>query len=360
MKSWRTVLISIVAITSVVGCVSQNGNISNLTPTESPTNYRKEKTPSATPGGVSGKESIIQTPELLGNQSDDSPNGTLLFVSHEGSEVYAMSPAGDIIHLIHNNREYRGTALSNDAKRAAYWFDGFMYTLDLTTSESVQINEERIGSFQGSHMLWSKDDQKIAFDCIPPDRRNAEICVMDLAKKEYQVITDVRQYGAKPNDMVDLGSWSHSSKQISYVLQLFPLEGRSTNVIQIVDVDTGRTRTILDARKQKEYSRLVYPKISPGGRAMLFQSDIQGAPWVHHIDLMGGYIHQIETSYSVNKYGLSNPVWSPDGKFFFASAVKESSGGRIESTPVLLSLDGSILNELSLVNGRIVQWVTGE
>lgn len=278
--------------------------------------------------------------------------GSILFWDIDAGEFYLVNPDGTNMRSVLTNREYLGMSLSLHGDKLAYWFNGFIFIQLVQSGETRQINQEPIGSYQSGQIAWSPDGQNIAFDCILADLEHSDLCVMNLDTGEYEALTDFHQEAVNG---ISLGSWSTDGKWIAFVHEHFPQEGFAEGVLQIIEVSNGKIRSLYDEREFPEISYVAHPAISPDGKTILFQANINDVPEIFFLDISSGEVAQVTEA--SNQYGISWPVWNPSGQSFFASTAFKDEDGEFQLRPTLFSLNGEVIWESSNMNGWIVAWV---
>ena len=111
---------------------------------------------------------------------------------------------------------------------------------------------------------------------------------------------------------------SPDGRQAAFSLKRYDLgKGESWSEIWIVRLDGAGSESA--GPRQLTFGRHndTTPKFSPDGKSLAFVSDRSGSSQVHLLPLAGGESRQL-TSFGP---GVSEPVWSPDGRFLAAAAT---------------------------------------
>jgi Tol biopolymer transport system component len=248
-------------------------------------------------------------------------------------------------------------ALSPDGARVAYFINGFYFVKDLQMAATSQLNQEFIGGIPYG-MGWSPDGKQIGFDCVPPNAHISEICALDVAKKSFQVLTQLSQTvppDESPfNGGAKFGSWGQDGFHIVYTVNFYPAAGgRSKGNIKILDIRTGKVDTIFNEGEQSSISGIGAPALSPDGKTVLFQGDVGQLTEIFQINTDGSGLRQVTLGNHTSD--ITYPVWSPAGNAFFAFTASDIDPNKI-GVPILFSLNGDILLQLDVGSGRVRSW----
>ncbi len=129
---------------------------------------------------------------------------------------------------------------------------------------------------------------------------------------------------------------------------------RPSNSIKIIHSRSGQPDTVLEETGTNlSFSR--DPVLSPDGKTILFSAALvedgrYGNGAIYQVNIDGSDLHQVA---AMDGYNLTHPVWSPNGRSFYATAVSDNSAFR----PVRFNLKGKRLAGFMFQNRRVlISW----
>ena len=295
---------------------------------------------------------VLSATKLPGIDSQDK------ILIQQQSNIFVVNPDGTDCNLITSHNDIFNAALSNDKTRVAYFVDGYYYIKNINSGETSQLNQEWIGGIPFG-MGWSADDKKIGFDCAPGTSTTSEICTIDTADKQFQVLTHSEQMAAPNQNVVgggaQFGSWSRDGSHILFAIRFTPLAGgHGQGIIQMLNLNTGAVSTIFDGRGQQTIANVAAPVLSPDGKTILFQGTVGKLTEIFRINTDGSNLKQV--TQAGHTFDITYPVWSPNGDAFFAFTAMDGDP-TITGVPTLFSLGGQIIMHLDIGFGRVRSWI---
>lgn len=224
--------------------------------------------------------------------------------------------------------------LSSDAQKVVYEFQSEIHVLDLLT------NQDTLLYAPGLFPHWSPDTQQIGFECN--EKADWRVCVMNADG------TNLRKYGEwSEHQRVTFNDWSSDGNKIVFTLHTSPPGGgRARGTIQLLDLMTGEITTLVDETTLANLAWIANPALSPDNTQLLFSAKQDEIYSIFSLNLQTREIQLMENE----TYNLTNPLWSPDGQFFFAHA----------ETPLLFTIAGEILYTLDISGGLVTSWVSSK
>ena len=239
--------------------------------------------------------------------------------------------------------------LSPDGSQMAFKSRSMLYVYGIDTGELRAVDEDALYLPYDTPVEWSPDGKAIGLACTS-QWETSEICVFDLGTRQIHVLTDSRRYG---NDAMSFwGSWSKGGEEILFQLSTHPDEsGETEDSLRILDVSTGRVRTVIDeSRLNLGLFRDI--ALSPDGRTILFTAhplDDAYRSAIFRINTDGTGLRQLTEMGALIYYG---PVWSPDGRSFYVGASDLEN-----HHPEHFDLNGHRLMGLLFQDGRsMISW----
>ncbi len=326
MRKWLlslfTVLSSLLFACSRATPISP-GELLQLTPTLQPIFPTPTYPPTLQP-------ILTNTPEETSPiQITKVPRGKLV-VSTTDDGLFMVNPDGSDQKLLIPAPVGLGT-LSPGLNKIAYEIRGEIHVLDIQTSEDLVIFSP------GFYPHWSPDGSRIGFNCNMDFL--AKICVINADR------TDLRIFGENnENQRLNFDNWSQDGNIITFTSYSFPPSGgRGIGTIQILNLNTNEISSVLDETMLDKIQAIGNSSLSFDNSQIYFLGTQNEIFSVFSINLQTQDIQLIENE----NYDLSNPVWSPDGQFFFVHG----------ETPLLFTSTGEFLYGLDIPGGLVTSWV---
>lgn len=290
---------------------------------------------------------------------DLEPESKLLIISYYPTLLTISSIDGkqhkSLISEIPMNPSTIAT-LSPDGEKIAYISDGYLYIQDISTAKITQVNPERIRNFPIG-MGWDPNEKRIAFSCQSKESKVFEICAIDIPSGRNHILTDSHSFHLHPNttDGAIFGNWSADGTKIVFTLGISPeIGGFTMHIIQILDVATGKVKTVLDEGMVSDISGISDPAISPDGLTILFSGKAGSYYSIFRISIDGSHYERITPA--TFQFDITHPVWNPNGTSFVTYAQSQN-GPSGQGVPTFFSLSGKKIGQLDFVsNGYVLSW----
>ena len=295
-----------------------------------------------------------KTQEITDQKLSYASNDRILIFDRP-RRIYITNPEGINPVELTLDKDIYSLALSPDARRLAYSMEHFLFIMDIDTGAVRKVLQEPIGF--SSHMGWSPDGQKLAFDCNLETSVISELCLVDVSSGKLEMLTDTAELVSEVPIGANFGSWSNDGASIVFTFLYFPPTRFGTadglGFLCILDVATRQVRKIfIDSEMVIRGGGPVV--FSPDGRFLFFSGELEGISRIFRIDVDGGNLHQVSPS-SVD-YNLFGAVFSPDYDAFYSNAPDQTLPNG-EDVPTLFSLDGEVILQLRNITGVVVAWI---
>ena len=296
-----------------------------------------------------------EAPEEIQSVAEHSAEKDQLLLSGVGG-VYLTNSKGENPFSILSEEVI--AALSPDGKRVAYFLDGFVYVLDLSSGQAHRIHSEELGNLPPSGMAWSPDQKKIGFDCIAPNKKALDICILEMdttnESAKLKILTDSEQFGAAGMDGTEFGAWNQDGTKIVYMMRILPpTDGHASGTLQIIDINSGAIQTIFDEKDNQEISRISGAAWGPNDQWLVFGGKVGETYAIFRIDMDGQDLSRITSAEYA--FDISNPLWPPEGDTFFAFAQDQNTSS-VRGVPTLFSPQGTIIDQLDF-EGMAISWI---
>lgn len=240
--------------------------------------------------------------------------------------------------------------LSPDGSRLAFVHNGLLYTYTLLSGDINPLKSSAFNSYYTHRIQWSPDGKQIGFICSLKFN-SAEICIFDIARQQLHILT---RYLDQPNYQVPyFGSWGPDNNTIVYTLETNPdANGGKITSLKIIHTRELVIDSILDGNLANlQINR--DPVLGPDGKTILFSAmdtlPGSGGNAIYQINAAGSGLRRVISFEGVS---LGNPVWSPDGRSFYAGS---NVSGHYK--PLRYNLKGQLLPGLVFQNQRyLLAW----
>lgn len=260
--------------------------------------------------------------------NSDIPSGIISLITTDG--IYIMSPDG-AVGVKRYPLSSRFGSLSPDGNQLVFQDGGAIKIYDIMTGRISNIVKEG-----GDAPHWAPDGKQIAYSCENIDA----ICVVDTNGSL------LHQF-AYSTERKKVGGWSHDSTKIIYTEFVTPpMGGRGKGRFHIFDITMGKIVQTIDEENLGGVQWIARPSFSPDDELILFHGKKDNLYQIFSLNLNNDEL-RIVTHENNNTL---NPVFSPDGMYFFAIT------GDTEA-PSLFTIEGRILLRLD-INGVVTSWVT--
>ena len=253
--------------------------------------------------------------------------------------------------------------LSPNASKIAFTQRSFLYIYDLRSNQLTQLNSEPLYPSGSTSIQWSPDGSQIGLPCSLVYGDPIEVCAWDIASGELQVLIDLQSYGNY--DYLSFGGWSEDARAAaqSIAFTIFYPEdydtGLGRQLILRLDPDDGDVSKVLDSQA---VGLNVNDKIalSPDGKMILFTANTlpeqeEKGFWfsLYQINSDGTGLRRLV---ELDDWSLFQPVWSPDGRSFYVTALANHS-----MIPRRYDLSGRLLGiPLSQFGRMMLSWRSAE
>lgn len=253
----------------------------------------------------------------------------------DGGQPLSPANAGVfVVNLEDGSRQVLGPgtwpSLSPNGAQAAYsWSDG-LHIVDLDSGENQLLPGTTDYDY---NPRWSPDGLQIAFMRI--DDRN--LYLVNADGSSMQRVTAGPEYEL-------LVGWLPEGQTLAYV---FP--GPEGLQLRFLDLTTGVQHDgfVIDAKGANA-------AISPDGQMMAFIERVPGGmEYSLYLSRLDGSDRRLITQ--PENWGISNPVWSPDGAWLIVS-VSYANLLKPEVTPALINLDTCEVIPLEGIEGYVQGW----
>ncbi len=270
--------------------------------------------------------------------------------SSSSSRVYSMNPDGsELIQLTLDDEvvfSFAVSPINNDIAILSYSPSGFQgITILDTTGGRVNISDEGTTEF-----VWSSNGDQLAFVCGTNNMR--DICRINSDGTESVNLTNSPDWDDSDPQ------WSPDGNRIAYVSQYIPpnsvvyKDSYGTQLL-MMDSDGANAQLFINLPQTVYYGNINMkvnshsPDWAPDGQHIVFISNLRGENQIYVIDALNPntnpYINLTEQSNYRMDY-LSQPFWSPDGKYILFSAYAINPG---RDSIYVVSADGSTLTKVT-------------
>jgi len=277
--------------------------------------------------------------QLIENPAPQPENlmGRLIAYGRIQDDGQPLSPANAgvfVVNLEDGSRQVLGPgtwpSLSPDGARAAYsWSDG-LHIVNLDSGENRLLP----GTIDFDYNpRWSPDGLQLAF--VRTDDLN--LYIVNADGSSMQRVTAGPEYEL-------LVGWLPEGQTLAYV---FP--GPEGLQLRFLDLTTGVQHDgfVIDAKGANA-------AISPDGQMMAFIERVPGGmDYSLYLSRLDGSDRRLITQ--PENWGISNPVWSPDGAWLIVS-VSNANLLKPEVTPALINLDTCEVIPLEGIEGYVQGW----
>lgn len=254
-------------------------------------------------------------------------NGTLA--------IYEMDlTAGASPRIIANpgrNEAFRGSSLSPDADRVAYYIYGARAEiLSISGGEVVRTAEDC------NSPTWAPDGTRLI--CGTHSGGGSRFLLVDASTGSRLSLLDPGVSGAV------IPAWSPDASEL-----VFAALGQQGSAVWRSD-SNGQGAVLLTAGTGEHYA----PSWSPDGSRIAFQSSAENETsqiWI--MDRQGGNKRQV--THSTDGWSAA-PAWSPDGRWLAFVSSQAGSIGADYGEIFVLSLDTGELAQLTSTGGQIYDW----
>lgn len=241
--------------------------------------------------------------------------------------------------------------LSPDGSRVVFLHDGMFYTYRLLTGKITPIGITGSNTNFAQNIRWSPDGSRIGFTCSL-EAITADICIFDIRSQSLTMLTDYQ--GQEAYAVTYFGSWGPDNDTIIYLLSTDPDDGETDDSIQVIHSRSRQQETVLEETGTNlSFSR--DPVLSPDGKTIIFSAvpvvnGRYGNEAIYQVNIDGSDLHQVA---AMDGFRLTRPVWSPDGRSFYATSSADTG-----FKPVRFNLNGERLAGFMFQDRRVlISWV---
>jgi Tol biopolymer transport system component len=327
MKKLGIVLVTLLALTLVIGSVSCGGEQTAPSVPKTPGGGLTSTTTPET-AGTPGSSSSSATPGIIFNETPTTaattylPSGRIAFVDH--GDIYVMNTDGSNMRNLTNSAAFQDIDpdWSPDGKFIAFASLGDVALSGIYIMNADGSNQHRITEYDSSHVIpgcayptWSPDGNYIAYEDDAGYLNAIFVVNADGSNLRYVIYTGFGVLGI---------DWSPDGKLLIYSQTL----GYTSDAdIRVIDEDANDPLGTSSRSFNLPEGFNAGPKWSPDGNLIAFGSE-------DGIVVMNADGSNIR---SINNYGRG-PCWSPDGKF-----IAFSKNGAI----YIMNVDGSNMRKLT-------------
>jgi serine/threonine-protein kinase len=258
----------------------------------------------------SGTLVYVPQPALAAAATGAASSGsTLVWVNKQGKEEPLAAPPG----------QYEDFKISPDGTRVALTVFStggnaniWIWDLSRETMTRLTFDEKTSGC-----PIWTLDGKRITYLSY------RESAVGGVFWKAADGTGEVEKLASEPDRRTAPSSWSKDGKTL--VLVELTFDPKLTCDIGILSMDGGHARKTLLQEKHLEY----YPKISPDGRWMAYQSDESGKFEVY----VRPFPDVNKGKWKVSTSGGNAPLWSSDSRELFYRSGDATMAVRVETDP---------------------------
>jgi hypothetical protein len=271
--------------------------------------------PQSLPANLIGK--LIVYGRIVEDGKDPSP---------ENYGVFVTNPDG-------SGREVLGqgvwSALSPDGSKAAYAWDDGLYVTDLASRQSYHVPDTNNNDYSPR---WSPDGNRIAFVRID----DFNLYIINPDGSGLQKATDGIEYE-------QLIGWSADGGSLYYGIPV-----QDGHLLRKIDLASGVVQDLFNV-----VSKSVSVAVSPDGG------------WLASVERLGDqlqiglFLSKLDSSersllVQLDNWSISNPVWSPDGRWLLFTATNYDHSNP-EEIPTLLDLQNCQVFPLNF-RGTVQGW----
>jgi Tol biopolymer transport system component len=241
-------------------------------------------------------------------------------------ETADLSPDGSLVLILHN---------------------GTFYTYRPLTAQMTPIGYASSNTNFAQNIRWSPDGSRIGFICSL-EAVTADICIFDIQSQSVTVLTDYQ--GQEGFAVPFFGSWGPDNDTILYLLSTDPDVAETVDTLKVIHARSRQQETVLEEKGiNLAFSR--DPVLSPDGKTVLFSAAaVENGQYaneaIYQVDIDGSDLHLVAV---MDGFRLTNPVWNPDGRSFYATATSDSN-----LKPVRFNLDGERISGFLFQNRRVL------
>jgi eukaryotic-like serine/threonine-protein kinase len=248
--------------------------------------------------------------------ADISKSGTLIYVSQpriaaeskgEAAAAGAASFGSTLVWVDKQGKEeplaaapgqYSDFEISPDGTRVAVSGNDDIWIWDLSRKSMTRLTFDEESDVCP---IWTPDSKRIVYLSY------RESAIGGIFWKAADGTGDVEKLASEPGRRTVPSSWSKDGKTLALVELTFD---PTINVdIGILSMDGDHARKTLLQGKHMD----LYPKISPDGRWMAYQSNESGKPEVY----VRPFPEVDKGKWQISTDGGDSPLWSPDGRELF-------------------------------------------
>ena len=253
--------------------------------------------------------------------------------------------------------EQGGLSLSPDGQQVAYWDGNQLMSYSLETGEAVTVHPF-LGSY-GSQIAWM-GDYALLMDCSPEDHSNTEVCRVDLATGEVQMLTDMSAQVVDAFDGVDWVSYTPQSEWAVFSFAMAPPgDGYFQKALYLLNITTGEVRDLFDERGQAQYVGFEFPRLSPDGSKVLMPARTTDND--HVVVLLDTGTGVMRTLFNGGENRMMVNLYWWDETHFIGSWLDTTGGGENYGPLMLYNLSGEAVERLDVnPQWQIISVVSGE
>lgn len=279
--------------------------------------------------------------------------GTMLVVSDaSGQHVYLVTADSmQSLQLSSGDVHSPAPELSPDGSRIAFRDEnGALNLYDLKEKQTSTYSDLFLNG--GTELGWSADGDQVLYGC---PTLISDLCSFDLSAGQNRQFTQADQSqngyggyhfagGSADGTKVGLLYWASPKDQVEGVKTYY------VGSLYVLDVQTQKLTPVFDEKDLKSAQHIRDAALSPDGKTFLFSASSGDKYAVFRVKADGSGLEQV-TPKDLG-YSVYHPVWSPDGKYFVATAPQlDATDNAALNQPTIFDLKGNFIVQLNIPGG---------